>query len=340
MSFLLRQQRLSSYVKYIGNKRNKNPYCLYLFKSRKQVKKIARKSSNKTSISAMERRNYPLIYLFLLPSIAVFLAFYLIPIITVFTTSFTEWNGFNTPEFVGMGNYIRLFTNKAFLYSIRNLLLWSLIAMTLHVGFGVLVAFILFRKPKGWKFTRAVFMVPNVISTAAWALIYKFIFNNDMGILNNLIRKVNPDFNVQWFYNSPYAFWAVTFTWLFFAVIVTLIVLNDLLAIPEEVNEAAKVDGATALQIAFKIHLPLCRNAIGTAMILSITSRVAMYETIVLTTAGGPGDDTMNLPLILVNSIMNLKHGYANSIGVIMFIIGLATLFIINKSFRMNESVY
>lgn len=294
----------------------------------------------KVSASRLERKNYKWIYLFLTPSILVFLLFYLSPIITVITTSFTKWDGFNKPEFIGLQNYITMFHNEAFLLSLKNLLLWSLIAATLHVGFGILVAFVLFRKPFGWKFTRAVFMVPNVISAAAWALIYKFIFNNDMGVLNNIIRKVNPDFNVQWFYQSPYAFCAVTLTWLFYAVIVTLIVLNDLMAIPEELHEAAKVDGATGWKVITKIQLPLCRNAFGTAIICSVTARVAMYEQIALTTAGGPGDDTMNLPLILVKSISDMKYGYANANGVIMFILGLIILAVINKVFRMNENVY
>ena len=119
-------------------------------------------------------------------------------------------------------------------------------------------------------------------------MIYKFIFNDEMGILNNLIRKINPDFHVQWFYDSPYAFWAVTFTWLFYSVIVTLVVLNDLMAIPEELTEAAKVDGATGWQITRRIHLPLCRNAIGTGVICSITARIAMYEQIALSNCGRP----------------------------------------------------
>lgn len=233
-----------------------------------------------------------------------------------------------------------MFHSDAFLLALKNLLLWSLIAGTLHVGFGVLVAFVLYHRPRGWKFTRAVFMIPNVISAAAWAMIYKFIFNDDMGILNNMIRKFNPDFKVQWFYQSPYAFWAVTFTWLFYAVIVTLIVLNDLMAVPEELTEAAKVDGANGWQVTRHIHLPLCRNAIGTGIICSITARVAMYEQIALTTAGGPGDDTMNLPIILVKAINDMKYGYANANGVIMFILGLLILAMINRAFRMNESVY
>lgn len=291
-------------------------------------------------ISRLEKKDYKWIYLFLLPSIAIFLLFYLVPILTVILTSFTKWDGFNKPMFIGFKNYINMFQSKSFLISLKNLLLWSVIAGTLHVGFGVLVAFILFKKLPGWKFTRSVFMIPNVISAAAWAMIYKFIFNDKMGFLNNIIRKINPNYHVQWFYQSPYAFWAVTFTWLFYAVIVTLIVLNDLMSVPEELTEAAKVDGATPWQITIRILLPLCRNAIGTGVICSITSRIAMYEQVYLTTAGGPGDDTMNLPLILVKSINDLKYGYANANGMIMFILGLIILAVVNKAFKMNESVY
>lgn len=298
------------------------------------------KKREKVEISKLEKKNYKWIYLFLLPALVIFFVFYLKPIITVFYTSLTKWDGFNKPQFIGLQNYITLFHNDAFLISLKNLLLWSLIAGTLHVGFGVLVAFVLFHKPRGWKFTRAVFMIPNVISVAAWAMIYKFIFNDEMGILNNIIRKFNPDFHIQWFYDSPYAFWAVTFTWLFYAVIVTLIVFNDLMAIPQELTEAAHVDGATGWQITRMIHLPLCRNAIGTGVICSITSRVAMYEQIALTTAGGPGDDTMNLPIIMVKAIQDMKYGYANANGVIMFILGLLILAIVNRAFKMNESVY
>lgn len=280
------------------------------------------------------------IYGFIMPCVIVFILFYLIPIITVFATSFTKWDGFNKPTFAGIANYTRLFAQDSFQISLRNLFLWSGIAAFLHVGFGVLVAFLLYTKPKGWKFVRAVFMVPNVISVAAWALIYKFIFNNDFGILNSLIRIISPEFNANWFFESPYAFIAVTCTWLFYAVIVTLVVLNDLMAIPAELHEAAKIDGATPWETAKRINLPLCRNAIGTSVIMSVTARVAMYEGIALTTRGGPGDDTMNIALILVNAINDMNYGYANSTAVIMFIFGIITLLVINKIFRMNDSVY
>ncbi len=291
-------------------------------------------------MNKLERKYFPFVYAFLLPTLIVFLLFYLIPIVTVFFTSFTRWDGFNAPTFNGLTNYLRFFKQSSFLISLRNLLLWSLIAATLHVGFGVLVAFILFQKPKGWKVIRGVFMIPNIVSSAAMAMIFRFMFNNDFGLFNGLIRIVNPSFQINWFFESPWAFIAITLTWLFYGAIITLIVLGDLMNIPSFLHDAAKIDGATGLQAIFLIQLPLCRYAIGTSIILSITSRIAMYEAIALTTRGGPGDDTMNIPIILVKAITDLNYGLANASAVFMFLLGIITLLVINKLFKMNNPIY
>ena len=89
------------------------------------------------------------IYLFLLPCVFIFLAFYLMPIVTVVVTSFCQWDGFNAPKFDGLTNYTKMFQNKIFYQSLWNLLGWAFIAATLHVGFGILMAFIFREKPKG-----------------------------------------------------------------------------------------------------------------------------------------------------------------------------------------------
>lgn len=288
--------------------------------------------------SSLERSNYKWIYLFLLPTLIVFVMFYAAPIVQVFLTSFTKWDGFTDPVFNGLTNYVNLVNSRSFMLALQNLLYWSLLATFVHVGFGVIVALVLFQKPHGWKLARAVFMIPNVISAAAWAMIYRFFFNNDFGVLNTIIRFIIPDFTVQWFYESPWAFWAVAFTWMFYAVIVTLVVLGDLMNVSGELLEAARIDGASGWRLIKDIQLPLCRNSIGTSVIVSVTARIAMYEQIALTTAGGPGNDTMSLSIMLVNGITDYRYGYANAIGVVMFLIGLVVLFLINKAFRMDES--
>jgi raffinose/stachyose/melibiose transport system permease protein len=288
-------------------------------------------------LSRLEKRNLPWIYLFIAPTLIMFLMFYLWPIITVVYTSFTRWNGMTTPRWTGLNNYRRLFGMTSFLISLRNLGLWSLIAAVVHTAFGVAVAFAFFRKHPGWKFVRTVFMIPNVISGAAWAMIYRFLFNNEFGILNSFIRNFNKDFNLNWFYESPAAFWAITFTWLFYAVVITLIVLADLMAISTEIREAAVIDGATGWQVLTRIELPLCRFSIGTSVIMGLTSRISMYEAIALTSRGGPGDDTMSLSLILVKNLMDFNYGMANATGMVMLVLGVVVMMACNKAFRMNS---
>ncbi|MCL2202723.1 MAG: sugar ABC transporter permease [Defluviitaleaceae bacterium] len=299
-----------------------------------------REKRYKEPLGKLEIRQLPWIYFFLLPSVIIFLMFYLWPIVTVGYTSLTRWNGFTAPEWIGIENFTRLFGQTAFRIALRNLGWWSLIAATMHVGFGVLVALIFYKGPPGWKVARTFFMVPNVTSVAAWAMIYRFVFRDDFGLLNNFIRFFNPDFSVNWFFVSPYAFWAITFTWVFYAVVVTLVVLSDLMAIPQELQEAARIDGAGGFGVLWRINLPLCRFSIGTAVIMSVTARITMFEAIDLTTRGGPGSDTMALPLILVRNLSNFNYGMANATAVVMFVLGIIVMLAVRKIFRMDEPVY
>ena len=158
-------------------------------------------------------------------TVVIFAMFYVQPIWTMLWTSFTKWDGFNDPTFNGVSNYVRVFTNSAAAISLKNLLYWSIIAMTLHVGFGVLVAFVLYHHPKGWKFTRAVFMIPNVISAAAWALIYRLFLM--------IMSACSTAQSARFFPTSTFSGFTPRgrilgghFTWLFYAVIVTLVVLQ------------------------------------------------------------------------------------------------------------------
>ena len=279
------------------------------------------------------------IFLFLLPTIVIFLVFNLYPILAVLITGFTSWNGFNPPIFNGIENYIKLITyDDTFLKSIRNLTIWMVIASTVLVGFGVIVALVLEKKRKGWKIVRGTFMIPNVIALSAWAIMYRFMFNDNLGLLNNFIRKIGfGEFHVKWFFQTPAAFIAITLTWIFFAVYVTLIVLTDLMAIPEELYDVAEIEGASYWQQVWHIKFPLIKNAIGTSIILSVVSRIAMFEPIILTSRGGPGNDTYNIPLMLVDGIMNYEYGYANAAATMMIIFGVVVMLIISKTFAMNK---
>ena len=294
----------------------------------------------KPLIITHNQKNLIWIWVFLLPTIAAFLFFYLVPIITLIGSSFTKWDGSNPRIFNGLTNYRTLFRSVAFKKSIQNLLVWTLVAATIHVAFSVLIALYLYKKPVGGRFVRMIYMVPNIIAPAAWAMIYRYFYQKDMGIVNYIIRLFIPDYSVPWLFQSPYAMIAVTLSWLFYGVVGTLIVMGDLMAIPSDLHEAARIDGASDWQVTSRINLPLCRISIGTNMLLSINARITMYEMIRFTTRGGPRNDTWNLPLILTDAINNSHYGYANAVGTIMFLFGLLVLLIVNRAMRMYESVY
>ena len=171
-------------------------------------------------------KNYIWIYLFILLTFIIFLMFYLVPIVTVFVTSFTDWDGFNAPKWNNFENYLRLFHASSFKESLFNLLGWSAIAATIHVGFGALVAFVLYKSLSGWRLTQTVFMIPNVISIAAWSMIYKYFSGMTLECSTTVLRVFNPDLHINWFFEEPYAFWAITLTWVFYAVVVTLLVME------------------------------------------------------------------------------------------------------------------
>lgn len=198
------------------------------------------------------------ILIFILPAVLLYILIYLVPTIIIFITGFTKWDGANTIRFVGLENYRRiLFEDTAFRSALINTLLWGACAAFIHVPFGVLMALILNRKPLGWEFVRSASLLPEVISNSAKAIIYIFIFNPGIGLLNGFIRLFgDKDFSVNWFYDEKTAFLAVTLTWVFYVGVIILITLGELLTLPASFRESAKIDGATDFQIDWYINCP------------------------------------------------------------------------------------
>ncbi|HBD00833.1 MAG TPA: sugar ABC transporter permease [Lachnoclostridium sp.] len=280
---------------------------------------------------------------FLLPCILLFALIYLIPMGIVFVTSFCEWKSGGVFHFVGLHNYIEAFVNDTRMHqALKNTGIWALLQSTVHVGIGTVTAFILSRKIKGWKILRTIFMIPNVISAAALGVIFLNVFNPKYGLLNSMISTLSGStFSKNWYFDQNSAFLTVTWSWLLYAGLVMILVLAGVMSVPEDVLEAARIDGASGLQIDFRIRLPLVRTILGTCVIISATSMLREFELIYLTTNGGPGDTTLNLPLYLYKtSLTDNNYGYANMMGVLLIILGIFAVFAINKLFRMSESDY
>ena len=276
--------------------------------------------------------------IFLLPATLIFALVYAVPVVMLTATSFTDWVAVSSPHFNGIDNYIKLFQNSQFLHATVNTLIWMVLQSTVHIFIGVLTALILARKKFYWKFTRTVYMFPNIISSAAIGMLFVMLLNPSFGIVNKGLEALGFQNLPNWFSNSSTAFFAVTITWLPFAATVTILVMAEMTSLDVSILEAAKVDGATEFQTTIRIIRPLMKNIIGTTTVLGATSMLQKLDILMMTTKGGPGDVTLNLPYFVYNTAFSAKQfGLANSVGVLMIIMGLIVVGIINRIYRVGK---
>ena len=280
------------------------------------------------------------IFLFTIPCMILFALVYAAPIITVFYTSLCDYTAFNSPAFQGIKNFITIFSDSDFICSIRNTLLWVVLQSTIHVGVGLAMALVLRRKPKGWKFARTAYMIPNIIPTAATGVMFTLLLNPMFGIVKPIMDFLGIDYAMvpNLFGNSRYAFWTVTATWIFYSGFNTIIFLAEMGAVSKEIYEAAAIDGATPWQADRYITLPLMRNVCGTCVTLASVAMVSQFDIIYMTTKGGPGTSTLNLPIYLYKAAtLENNYGKANAVGVIQIIIGITLVILIKGLFREKK---
>ena len=280
------------------------------------------------------------IFLFTIPCMILFALVYAAPIIAVFYTSLCDYTAFNSPAFQGIKNFITIFSDSDFICSIRNTLLWVVLQSTIHVGVGLAMALVLRRKPKGWKFARTAYMIPNIIPTAATGVMFTLLLNPMFGIVKPIMDFLGIDYAMvpNLFGNSRYAFWTVTATWILYSGFNTIIFLAEMGAVSKEIYEAAAIDGATPWQADRYITLPLMRNVCGTCVTLASVAMVSQFDIIYMTTKGGPGTSTLNLPIYLYKAAtLENNYGKANAVGVVQIIIGITLVILIKGLFREKK---
>ena len=234
-------------------------------------------TAEKTAARAMGKyRKRGFILAFLTPCTILFLIVYAYPLITIFLTSFCKWNyeNFTAPEFLGWSNlfdnYSKLFRYDAnFKMALVNSLKWVALTLLIQVPFTILVALTLSKKMRGWKFTRNMFLIPNIISTAAIGLIFLNLYSPARGIVTELCNLIWPGSDVSVLSNSKYAFWGVTFTFILFGGSNCLLLLTQIFSIDPAVYEAARIDGASEAKTFISIVLPMVKPGIGALAIFT-----------------------------------------------------------------------
>ena len=280
------------------------------------------------------------IVLFLAPGTALFLFIYALSLGMLLVTSFTSWSIGSEVGFAGLGNYIELLLSATFRQSLVNNLIWILLQCTIHVAIGVVFALIIARRKWYYKIARTVFMIPNIISNAALGMLFLCVLNPKFGPLNAALTAITgKPFTHNWFLDPRTAFLTVTLTWLPFAAVVGILVLAEMAAVDDSIYEASAIDGASEFQTNIYVTLPMMRNVIGTGTVLAATSMLQKLDIIMMTTNGGPGVKTTNMPMLIYQTALRDNNfSLANAQGVLLIIIGLIAIGLINRIYRMNEA--
>ena len=249
-----------------------------------------------------------------------FTIFLVVPIGIAFAGSFHEWNPLSgTYNFLGLANYIEVFTSGLFGKSMLNTLIFSVVVIFFRVGLGLAIAYAIYSTlVKHKSFFRAVYYMPVVTPMVAVAFVWKFMYNPQIGTINQIFGL-----DVNWLMDPKTALLAVMIMtiWKDFGYAVVMY-MAGLYSLPADALEAAKVDGASAWQTFRYITLPLLKPMTLFVVITSIISYIQAYVQILIMTEGGPGTATYLASYIIYDeAFVKYNFVYASALSFVLFVI-------------------
>lgn len=284
----------------------------------------------------LERSDRGPLLAFLVPAVVLMVVFFVIPVIYVIVVSFLKWNGISTATFRSIQNYLLLFKDKSFARSVLNNVIWALVAGFIQVPLAMVMAIILSRKPKGWKFFRTVYFFPQVISGIALATLWRAIYRADTGLLNGLLTSVGLGHLAKdWLGTLETAFPAVLIYWVFYVGYYMVIMMADITTIDDSYYEAATIDGATDFQQAIYITIPLIkRTSLLTCITLASVMGLRQFEQVYMLTNGGPANTTSTIVLYMYKKLQDTNYGMASASAVILILVGVIFIVCIRTIFE------
>jgi len=275
-----------------------------------------------------------MIYLFLFPSLAIFLLYRITPIIWNFFLSFYEWQYIGPNTWVGLRNYIDMIQSDVFWQSFKNTIIYFFGGTPVAIALAVLIAVLVNNPIRGRNAYRVMVFLPYPITPVAIAIIWQWLYNEKVGLINYVLRSLglveNP---IRFLQSFKLALPSVILTsvWQVLGYFV-IIVLTGLQTIPDDLYEAAELDGASRITQFFRITLPLIRSTIFLCFIVGIINSFTVFDIIYVMTDGGPGHATEILVTnIYKNAFTFNRMGYAAAMTVFMFLFLLIVTWYSNR---------
>ncbi|MCA1648098.1 MAG: sugar ABC transporter permease [Chloroflexi bacterium] len=262
---------------------------------------------------------------FLAPALLVYGTFVLYPIVQSLAYSFYQWSGIAPGStFVGVDNYRQILQAPVFWKALGNNLILVLASIVTQLPAALAVALLLSTKLRGLRIFRTIYLFPLLMSTVAIALLWTFIYNPNLGLLNALLNALNLHaWTRGWLGDESTALWAVigVISW-HYVPFYMILFLAGLTNIPHELYEAARLDGAGSWRVFQHVTLPLMRGVIRTAAILSLIGSLKYFDLIWVMTGGGPSNATELMATYMYKQAFEqYRMGYASAIAVVLFVI-------------------
>jgi len=266
--------------------------------------------------------------LFMAPAMILFVIFVLYPIFYILAASLYEWDGINEALFVGLRNYVELFTDdRAFRLAMRNAFLWTFLTIFPQMFLGFLLAYILTSGIPFQNVFRIIFFMPAIISPVVLGIVWQRIYNPFGGLLADIGLETGARFLVQPYLADPkIAIYSTIFInvwqWTGFSM---LMYVAGLQSLSQEVLSAAEVDGASKTQQIRFVIWPMLRHVHLTLILLGVIGTLQTFGLVFMLTRGGPNHATEMLPTYIFQQAFMLQSlGYASALAVVLLVIALS----------------
>jgi len=285
------------------------------------------------NMSRDARREALVGYVCILPWVLGFLVFVAGPIVASFLISFMRWDIVTPPEWIGLANYKKIFTDDPdFVQSLKVTVTYSAVTLPLGLVLGLGLALLLNMKLKGMNIYRTLFYIPSVLPSVAVTMLWIWIFNPEFGLINYLLSLVGIQ-GPRWFYSPRWALPGLMLMSLWGVGGQAVIYLAGLQNIPPHLYEAAEVDGANRWQKFWKITIPLLTPTLFFQLIMNLIGSFQAFVQSYVATAGGPLKSTLFYMLYIYNTAFrSLRMGYGSALAWILAMIILVLTILVFKS--------
>ena len=278
------------------------------------------------------------IIFFLFPAVLLLVGIAFIPLMTTIGLSFYKWNVGGLQGFIGLKNYIRLFTvDSVFSIAVANTIKITILCVVIQIPCAVVLAYLLKCTSRGKNFFKNSIFLPNVISGSAIGLLWMFVYYPNFGLVNSFLRAIGLEtLQRPWLGDKTTALYCVTIAacWQYigYHMIIHLCAMES---IPESIMEAAAIDGANAWDNFWHIVLPNTLSVLKIDVVLVATGSLRIFDVVFSMTAGGPNHATEVIAShMYMRSFRGMQFGYGSAMAVVLMVMCLALTGIINIVFR------